>query len=121
MAQAGVSTLSILAMPLLVLTGIGIFAAVIYGTYRFWLWWMAKQGRRYHTDPTRKAIFREYRRIQRKIGVKREVGQTVQEHAQENLVLKEIADAVDIAAYRPKPPDESLLAKIKQWWQSLKR
>lgn len=119
-AQAGASALGILALPLLVLTGIVMFGAAIYGAYRLWLKWLAKQGRRYHTDPTRKAIFREYRRMQRKIGSKREVGQTVQEHAQENPQLKDIADAVDIAAYRPKPPDESLLAKVKRWWKNRK-
>jgi protein-glutamine gamma-glutamyltransferase len=120
-AQAGTSVLGVLALPLLVLAGIAISGTAIYGTYRLWLWWRARQGRRYHTDPTRKAIFREYRRIQRKIGIPREIGQTVQEHAEANPILKQIADAVDIAAYRPKPPDESLLAKVKQWWQSLKQ
>lgn len=119
-AQAGATVMGAMSMPLLLIAGIALFGAGIYGTYRLWLWWMAKRNRRYHTDPTRKAIFREYRRIQRKLGIQREVGQTVQEHAQANPVLQDIADAVDIAAYRPQPPEESLLAKVKAWWKQLR-
>jgi transglutaminase-like putative cysteine protease len=119
-AQEGATVLGALSAPLLVIAGIAVFGAVIYGAYRLWFWWTGKRSRRYHSDPTRKAIFREYRRIQRKLGIQREAGQTVQEHAQTNPILQDIADAVDIAAYRPKPPDDSLLARVKLWWKQLR-
>jgi hypothetical protein len=80
-----------------------------------------KQGRRYHRDPLRRAIFREYRRLQKNLKAPREPSQTVQEHADANPIIKEIADAVDIAAYRPMPPDKTLVEQIRAWVKSLKK
>lgn len=114
-ASAGMALLSVLLAPLLGIAGIFGIGFAGYGIWRLWLRWSSKRIPKFHNHPMRRKIFREYRRAQRKTKLKRDSGQTVQEHAAQNSALQEIADAVDIAAYRPTPPDESLLERVRQW------
>lgn len=116
MGEVGAAVAGALSVPALILGSIAGVMGAAYGAYRGWLWWLARRSTRYHDDPTRREIFREYRRIQRKLKTQRSVGQTVQEHAREHPELKDIADTVDIAAYRPTPPEPSLLEKLRAWW-----
>jgi hypothetical protein len=60
--------------------------------------------RKHWRDPGRRAILRAYRRAQRRMGVRRAPGQTVQEQAQALPALAGLADLVDVAAYRAEPP-----------------
>lgn len=119
--EAGVAIFAIAMTPLLWIAGIMLIIASGFGIRRLWQWWETKRLRKVHKHPTRRKIFREYRRIQRKLKLKRSEGQTIQEHAREHPQLRDIAEAVDIAAYRPAPPDESLLQKLRDWITTLKR
>ncbi|MEL7432708.1 MAG: DUF3488 and transglutaminase-like domain-containing protein [Chloroflexota bacterium] len=114
-ATAGAAILGAAFLPILWVAGIALVIAMVYGVYRAWLYWDARRTRRFHDDPTRRAIFRAYHRAQRKVKSKRKKGETIQEHARQHPELQDIADAVDIAAYRPSPPDDSLLGKVRAW------
>lgn len=120
-AETGAVFMSVALTPLLYIGVIILLIAFIYGNWRLWKWWQDKRVRRYHSHPVRKKIFREYRRLQRKLKNRRAPNQTIQEHVEEHPELKQIADAVDIAAYRPIPPDEGLLAKVRGWVKNLER
>jgi hypothetical protein len=119
-AETGAVIMSFALAPLLYVGAIILLIAIIYAFWRLWQWWQVKRERRYHRHPIRKKIFREYHRLQRQLKSRRAPNQTVQEHAKDNLLLKDIADAVDIAAYRPSPPDEGLLTKVRQWVKQLR-
>ncbi len=114
-ASAGVTLVSVAITPLLWIAGIAVLIAMFYGTWQLWQRWSANRPTTYHTHPTRRKIFREYRRAQRKLKVRRGDGQTVQEQATQHPELQDIADAVDIASYRHTPPDDSLLERVRQW------
>lgn len=120
LAETGAVFMSFALTPLLYIGAILLVIGIIYLFWRLWQWWQIKRGRHYHQHPIRKKIFREYRRIQRQLKNHRAPNQTVQEHAKDNPMLKDIADAVDIAAYRPSPPDEGLLTKVRQWVKQLR-
>lgn len=120
-AETTVAFFAIAATPLLFLAIAGTILALLFGLWRLWQWYKLKQGRRFHHDPMRRQIFREYRRAQKSLKAPREASQTVQEHAEANPVLKEIADAVDIAAYRPTPPDKNLVQRMRDWVKGLKK
>ncbi|GAB5494454.1 MAG: hypothetical protein Phog2KO_46690 [Phototrophicaceae bacterium] len=120
-ASAGMAVLSVSLMPLLVIAGITLSLFIIYSIWRLWLRFSGQGIPTYHDHPTRRKIFREYRRAQKKLKLKRPAGQTVQEQAQENPDLAEIADAVDIASYRPTPPDETLLERVREWLKQLRK
>jgi transglutaminase-like putative cysteine protease len=93
--------------------GLGIAVAFGWTIWRIWQRW--GDDRRPRRDPVRRRIFRAYRRAQRRLGVRRLPAQTVQEQAADNPQLADLADAVDIAAYRSQPPDQSLLARVLAW------
>ena len=120
-AEVGAAFFAVAASPLLFIAGIAAVIGILYSLWRLWLWYQLRQGRRYHKDPMRRQIFREYRRLLRSMKAPRAPSQTVQEHAEANPLLKDIADAVDIAAYRPKPPDKGLVAMIRAWVRNLKQ
>jgi hypothetical protein len=120
-AEVGAAFFAIAASPLLFLGACGVVIGILYGLWRLLGWYRARQNRHFHKDPMRRQIFREYRRLLRSIKAPRAPSQTVQEHAESNPILKEIADAMDIAAYRPAPPDKSLLANIRAWVRSLRQ
>jgi len=109
--EFGGALLSVLAAPLLLVSAV---LGAVFGGWRLRRWWLARVKLRYHRDPVRKAIFRAYQRKSRQLKTQRHIGQTVQEHAAQHPDLQEFADAVDLAAYRPAPPEAGLLAKLRQ-------
>jgi hypothetical protein len=68
-----------------------------------------------HRDPARLKILYAYRRAQHRLRSYRASTQTVQEHAAQQPALAELAQIVDIAAYRPEPPDEALQSRAAAW------
>lgn len=119
--EVGAGAMSILLTPFMLIGGIAAIGGVFYALWRAWQAWVARQAKKFHDDPIRRAIFHEYNKAQRKINAPRGAGQTVQEHAREHPELQEIADAVDIAAYRPKPPDDSLLERVRRWIKAFRK
>lgn len=115
--DAGANLFNAALTPLFILTLIAAMTVTVLACYRLLQWWRSRQPKRWHNDSSRKIIFDAYRNAQRKLKTKRAPTQTAQEHAQSHPALQELADAVDIAAYRPKPPEESLVAKVKAWFQ----
>lgn len=81
------------------------WGSVINGVFRRWF-----AAQRLH--PNRKRIFKAYRAAQRRLRSKRTPAQTVQEHAIQQPPLADLARAVDIAAYRPDPPEEALAMSV---------
>lgn len=65
------------------------------------------------STPSRSQVLRHYRRVQRKRKAVRQPEQTTHEHAAEHEHFDELADLVDIAAYRPEPPTAEELEKLK--------
>ena len=101
--------------PIFILTLIAASAVTVIVCYRLFQWWRSRQPKRWHTDPSRKIIFEAYRQAQRKLKTKRAPAQTAQEHAHSHPALQELADSVDVAAYRPAPPELSLIERVKLW------
>ena len=66
-------------------------------------------------DPSRRAIFSAYRRAQRRLKSYRSEAQTIGEHAALTPELAELAELVDIAAYRPQPPDPAMIQRARAW------
>lgn len=99
--------------------GIAAVAILGWGMWQLWQRWKAR--RRRSTDrgwflhPARRLVFAAYRRAQRQIGSRRAATQTAHEHAAAHPELAELAEAVDVAAYRPEPPDEQILQKVRLW------
>lgn len=96
-----------------------IVAAIIlgvgFGLWVIWQRWGQKQFARrrgFTGHPARRLIFAAYRRAQKRSRSYREPGQTVQEHANAQAQWTELANAVDIAAYCPEPPDEALVQRV---------
>jgi transglutaminase-like putative cysteine protease len=105
---SGPLTLIVIALMLLVLGRLIIRAVK----------WRIVDYKRYgslYSDPGRKRIFAAYKRAQRQLKSYRMPAQTVQEHAAAQPELDELADLVDVAAYRPQPPDDQQLAQAKSW------
>jgi hypothetical protein len=71
--------------------------------------------RRYHRDPSRRAVFRAYRAAQFWTRMRRRPGQTVQEHLSDQSGLDGLREAVEIAAYRPAPPDADTIRQARGW------
>ncbi|MBI5051791.1 MAG: transglutaminase family protein, partial [Chloroflexi bacterium] len=113
--DAGANLFSAALTPIFFLAIIAAITVTALACYRLWQWWRSRQPKRWHTDPARKIIFDTYRNAQRKLKTKRASAQTAQEHAHNHPALQELADAVDIAAYRPAPPEPSLIERVKGW------
>src|SRR5690606_26101461 len=120
-ASAGAALLSVALTPLLWIGAIVAIGFAVYGLWQLWQRWAIGRPTKYHTHPTRRKIFREYRRAQRKLKVRRGDWQTVQEQATHHPQLQDNANAVDIASYRPAPPDDSLLERVRQWLAGIGR
>lgn len=120
--RAGMSVLGAIGRPLLIVGGLALGIGLI------WLGWkrMKKPGLPsysrglIHQDPARKQIFALYKRAQRRLRSYRDATQTVREHAENTPELKALAQLVEIAAYRPQPPDEGLVQRAKQFFQRKK-
>ena len=115
--DAGATLFNAALTPIFTIAIIAAIAVTLLACYRFLQWWRSRQPKRWHADPSRKIIFDAYRKAQRKLKTKRAPTQTAQEHARTHPEILELANAVDIAAYRPKPPDETLIAKVKAWFK----
>lgn len=113
--RAGISVIGAL-IPMLLLAAGG-----AWGLFLAWrLWqrfrrWQSNRPPRYHTDPLRRQIFREYHRILRQLKAPRAPGQTIQEHAAQYPEMREIADIVEAAAYRPAAPEMTWLQRLRRW------
>jgi transglutaminase-like putative cysteine protease len=81
---------------------------------RGWLAWRLSRVRTHH-DPARRRIFAAYRRAQRRLRSYRGEGQTVQEHAANAPDIRQLAELVEIAAYRPQPPDAAMVERARTW------
>ncbi len=116
-AQAGGAALSAVA-PLLALVGLAVGVALLLRLLRRRFGWGAgRTTLRYDVlrDPTRRQIFAVYQRAQRQAGSRRAPTQTVREHARVTPELASLAELVEIAAYRPKPPGRSLVERARAW------
>jgi protein-glutamine gamma-glutamyltransferase len=82
---------------------------------RRWLTLRLTTRTRIHHDPARRHIFAAYRRAQRELRSYRGEGQTVREHAASAPDLRELAELVEIAAYRPQPPDPTMVERATGW------
>jgi hypothetical protein len=121
---AGVVLLGVLGRVLPWAGAFGVGAAAVWSGMMVWRWWQAHYSqrlRRFHRHLNRRRIFAAYRRAQRCLRSQRGTAQTPQEHAGERPELADIASAVDVAAYRPEPPDEALVEAVQTWLQGLRR
>jgi protein-glutamine gamma-glutamyltransferase len=75
-AETGAAIFALAAAPLFYLALAGALVAMLFGFWRLWNWYRLKQERRYHRDPLRRAIFREYRRLQKNLKAPRDPSQT---------------------------------------------
>jgi transglutaminase-like putative cysteine protease len=124
----GAALLGALAGPLSVIGAIlGALGAVValgWGSWALWQCWRAAHPPRLrglYAHPNRRRIFAAYRRAQRRVRSRRAPVQTVQEHADAHPELAGLAAAVDVAAYRPEPPDEGLVEVVWGWLRGLRR
>lgn len=124
-ASAGLSVLSAL-MPWLLLALLGAALYLVWRRVRprFTFALQRRAQRRsahvFTQHPARKTILAQYRRAQRVLRLKRAASQTAQEQAHAAPELTELAMLVDVAAYRPAPPNEDELARAKRWRQPQK-
>jgi transglutaminase-like putative cysteine protease len=125
---AGAALLVALSGPLSAIGAVvGVLGAVValgWGGWTLWRWWCAGHPPRphgLHAHLNRRRIFAAYRRAQRRLRSRRALPQTVQEHAVVHPELAELAAAVDVAAYRPEPPDEGLVEAVREWLRGLRR
>jgi hypothetical protein len=104
------SILSVVAVAALL-----VLAGWLLWRSRHWLALRLARRARLHSDPMRRQIFAAYRRAQRQLKSYRGDGQTVREHAATAPDLRELAELVEIAAYRPQPPDAAMVERARAW------
>ncbi|MEP7287005.1 MAG: transglutaminaseTgpA domain-containing protein [Chloroflexota bacterium] len=115
--RAGTAALSAIATPLIVL--------VILVLLGFAAWRLRKFNQHYklgqrlevylRRDPARRRIFGAYYRAQRQLKSYRTSAQTVHEHAATQPELTELAQLVEIAAYKPEVPDATMVSRALAW------
>jgi hypothetical protein len=127
-SAVGAAVFSAISGPLsvigVVVGALGAAVALGWGGWTLWRWWRAGHPPRLrglHAHPNRRRIFAAYRRAQRRLRSRRASVQTVQEHAAAHPDLAGIAAAVDVAAYRPEPPNEGLVQAVQGWLRGLRR
>ncbi len=119
-ASAGLSILGAVA-PWLPLLALGTLAFVLLRRRRLPRLHMLRRilswgERRTSIDhPGRKAILTQYRRAQRKLRLRRNPAETTQEHARRSPGVANLATLVDIAAYRPAPPNADEIQQARAW------
>lgn len=100
---------------------VGGSALAIASGWVLWILWkrgrirLPKRRPSIHRDPARRRIFAAYQRAQRELRSYRGAAQTVQEHAATQGQLGDLAQLVEIAAYRPEPPDEAMVKRARAW------
>lgn len=116
---AGVSLVSVALRPGLGLLGVGLLLAGLWLAWRWggrrWRWHRRQHPHSLRHDPARRRVFAAYRRAQRQLRLRRGPAQTVQEQAAVHTQLADLADLVDIAAYRPEPPDAAMVTQAEKW------
>lgn len=113
--QSGAAVIGVISGPLaaVLIVVVGVILSRLV-----WRVWKRRQGSRpkhprgWYADPVRRRIFAVYRRAQRELRAYRDPAQTVQEHAADHAELAAIASIVDVAAYRPQPPEAELLSRL---------
>jgi hypothetical protein len=103
--------------PLGVLFALAMVGAAGWGLWWLWHWWRRKNPPRPRgllDHPNRRKILNAYRRAERKARAPRGAAQTVGEHVRAAPALTGLEDAVNIAAYRPSPPDADMVEAIKR-------
>lgn len=116
--EAGTTVLNIALLPILIITTV---MSAGYGGMALWRWWQKRQRHRIHHDPVRRAIFKEYHKLQKKLKIQREAGETLQEQAKRHPDLAGIVSAIEEAAYRPIAPDRSVLERVRAWVKSIQK
>ncbi|NUM43853.1 MAG: hypothetical protein HUU38_04035 [Anaerolineales bacterium] len=114
--EAGAAVFAAVAGPLGVLFALAMAGAMGWGLWWLWQWWRRKnppRPRGLQDHPNRRKILRAYRRAERKARTPRGAAQTVGEHVRAAPALTGLEDAVNIAAYRPNPPDDEMVEAIK--------
>jgi transglutaminase-like putative cysteine protease len=113
-ASAGLSLLSAL-LPWLLLA----LSSAALGLGGRWLWrrwgrrtWQFALAER-QRDPSRRAVLAAWRRALRRARVRGNPARTAQEQAHSLPALAPLADLVDIAAYRPQPPDAEEVRQVR--------
>lgn len=117
-AEAGIAVFAATARPLMMAAAILGTAILVWGIWLVWKGWrktrpVRPRGLRDH--PARRSILDAYRRGQRKLRSARLAPQTAREHSVVRPELSSLIDAVEIAAYRPEPPDEEMVRRARQW------
>ena len=120
-AQAAGAFIGSIAIPLLIMAlcvGLWFCGRWLNGRYQRWLAAQPPSYSATSNDPTeqkqRRRILAAYRRAQRRRRALRQAHQTPQEHATTHEGFNRWADVVNIAAYRPEPPEEDLLDQINR-------
>ncbi|MBI3244589.1 MAG: hypothetical protein HYZ49_20100 [Chloroflexi bacterium] len=114
-AETGAAIFAVAAKPLIVVGTFAGLAAIAWGLWTLWSNWRGNhppRPRGLQNHPLRRKIFNAYRRAQSRLRSKRAPAQTAQEHATLRPEFADLADAVDIAAYRPEPPEEALATSV---------
>jgi len=105
-------------LPLLVWASVAL--AVLLGLWRTWQRWRAWRAARppvYHTDSQRRAVFTAYRRLLRRLKLRRAPWQTARELAQahpQSPALAQAAELVERAAYDVQPPSPDDLERLRR-------
>lgn len=117
LGEKGALVFAALTGPLSVLFSLAIFVGIGWGLWSLWKWWRAKHPPRPRgllDHPNRRKILAAYRRAQRKARAPRGVAQTVGEHLRATPSLSGLDEFVNIAAYRPAPPDKGLVKRAQE-------
>lgn len=118
LASAGATALAGAARPLLAVLATAFLALALWIVWK--LWKDFRRGKRLrplalHDHPNRRRILATYRQAQRTLKAPRAPAQTAQEQAALQTQLADLAHTVDVAAYRPEPPDEATVQRAKNW------
>lgn len=108
----------VLVIAATVMGALGIAAVLGWGCWLLLRWRrtrLAARPRGLRDHPNRRRIFAVYRSAQRRLRARRAPAQTVQEHAAAHPELAGLAAAVDVAAYRPEPPEDEWVERAKDW------
>jgi protein-glutamine gamma-glutamyltransferase len=117
-AEAGMAMFGVAARPLMAAAAVAGMGILIWGLWLVWQGWRTAhpprpRGLRDH--PARRAILNAYRVAQRRLRSPRPAPQTAREHSQARPELASLVEAVEVAAYRPEPPDEAMVKKARGW------